>query len=422
MTIHILPIGMDDRKIAILRTAFRMHQSEHYAIVDDMFKDPDLAIADVDGPEGMSVLDPFFTEYPNTRLLITSINTLDLEYPSLLKPLRVETLFPMLRDIFAKDKKPSAREQLSKLAKQASSEDTHASVDKVEPKEAPPKIRAKIESEKQSLTKEAAIAEQPRPKEKISIPDRPNLDLTKLVRFDPSKGLLGRVKLAQRNGEKTMILYKGRPVLLVSPEDDLVILLVPLGTIRKLCELPDTENEANFALKSISIDSPPLQSHSIKLFNLLWQLAIWTANGRLVDVIKVNRPLKLKSWPNFTRLAPIPDAMRITAFLIRSPVNMSMLHKFLPVDTSSLMNFLAATYITDILMVEHAPAPKATHVQKEIKFVTSDIVNETAVESFQSENDDIVEESEITEQILIEEATNKPRSFLQKLLNKISNK
>lgn len=401
MTIHILPIGMDDRKIAILRTAFRMHQSQSYAIVDNLFKDPDLAIADVDGLEGMSILDPFFKEYPETRLLITSINILELEHPSLQKPLRVETLFPMLRDIFAKEKTTTTR--------QLNQERSQASI-------VPPKIQAQIEGEKQNFASKQE-SKKIVDKEIPHIVTRPTLNVSKLTRFDPSKGLLGRLKLAQRNGEKTMVLYKGQPILLVSPEDDLVLLLVPLGTLRKLCELPETENEANFALKAILINRPPPQAHSIKLFNLLWQFAIWTADGRLVNLIKIDRPLKLKSWPNFTRVAPIPDAMRITAFLIRSPVNLGMLYKFLNVEIFSLMNFLAAAYITDLLEVEHA-APPADRIRKDI-FVPE--ANEIK-EELKPEHVLVKEEPEITEQMLIEEATKKPRSFLQKLLNKINTK
>ena len=51
----------------------------------------------------------------------------------------------------------------------------------------------------------------------------------------------------------------------------------------------------------------------------IWKLSIWTSKGRFPANIDPNLPVFLKQWPNFTRLMLIPDAMRITALIVKSP-------------------------------------------------------------------------------------------------------
>lgn len=48
-------------------------------------------------------------------------------------------------------------------------------------------------------------------------------------------------------------------------------------------------------------------------------------------------------------LAYIPDAMRLSAFLTKSPVNLPMLYKMIRVDIADLLNFVAASHVTNLL-------------------------------------------------------------------------
>ena len=79
---------------------------------------------------------------------------------------------------------------------------------------------------------------------------------------------------------------------------------------------------------------------------------MWTAKGRLIQEIDVHQPISLRSWPNITRLAYIPDAMRLSAFLTKSPVNLPMLYKMIRVDIADLLNFVAASHVTNLLKIQ----------------------------------------------------------------------
>ena len=66
--------------------------------------------------------------------------------------------------------------------------------------------------------------------------------------------------------------------------------------------------------------------------------------------------LHLRHWPNLTRLAPVPEAMRIAAFWVRTPVNLRLTVRMLNVAPHHVFDFLAATYAIGILDVPETGA------------------------------------------------------------------
>ena len=53
-----------------------------------------------------------------------------------------------------------------------------------------------------------------------------------------------------------------------------------------------------------------------------------------------------------TRMAYLPESMRISAFLIKTPASLSMLYKLLPLEMDDILNFIAATHAIDYLHFE----------------------------------------------------------------------
>jgi hypothetical protein len=59
-----------------------------------------------------------------------------------------------------------------------------------------------------------------------------------------------------------------------------------------------------------------------KLSTVMWELAIWTARGRVPEGTQVLAPVGLKSWPNLTRLPLTPRMLEIIALWVTSPTNL----------------------------------------------------------------------------------------------------
>jgi hypothetical protein len=92
-----------------------------------------------------------------------------------------------------------------------------------------------------------------------------------------------------------------------------------------------------------------------------------------MDGIQADTPVRLRHWPNLTRLAPTPDAMRIAALWVRFPINLRLTVRMLNVEPARAFDFLAASHSIGVLDVREsgaevvalAPQPPVTAEEKE---------------------------------------------------------
>lgn len=343
-TIYVLSVGMDERKDAILRAAFRMHTREQYALANSAVGvEPTLAVVDIDGPQGSGVWSEFRASNPTLPAIVVSISepVSGIDAPFLSKPIRVETLFPALRDLL------SGKAQASTVNKYRQEAMAAAGV-------AESKQKAEVGSPAQKIEPPIVNEVVPTPSLLTAKPVEANVAVEQassrafLTTFNPNMGLLGKVRAAVKMQENVVILHQDQPVMLVLPKDNMALLLESLDKLRTLC----TMSSGEFKSKLIPADKGLPAAVNIKLMNLMWQLSIWTAQGRLAHPLTPDTRLVLRCWPNFTRVALIPDAMRVAAFLTRTPVNLHILFKVLRIDVKHLANFLAAAYVTGFLQVE----------------------------------------------------------------------
>ena len=300
---QVLTIGMDERKQAVFRTAFRLHQTEHYQLLEDKNQQPDLILIDVDGASGWHLAELCQRQYPNTPLLALTIQPTNNPHglPVLQKPLRVETLFPKLRELI---KQPVPAAVAAALVQQR-------------PALQPPVL----------------------PKAPLAT------GIQQIERFDPNAGLLGQVLTLFRQKQHVVIGDFQQPLFILLSEAGVILLLQPLHKIKEACL------DANGPLPQQIL--PPeqqfLSGPRVKVQALLWQIALWSARGRLILSITPDTPLRLRHWPNLTRLAQIPNAVRISAFLARTPVSLRLTHRMLGIPLSDIIDFIAATYAIDLL-------------------------------------------------------------------------
>ena len=57
--------------------------------------------------------------------------------------------------------------------------------------------------------------------------------------------------------------------------------------------------------------------------------------------------------------------MRLSAFLTKSPVNLPMIYKMIRVDIADLLNFIAASHVTNLLKVQPVHAGVAAGVESQ---------------------------------------------------------
>ena len=332
--VKVMLLGVDARKSAIFSMAFKMHTATQFQLVEEA-QQADVLVVDTDGVEGEALWENAQTNYPNIPRVYSSILEPKFDVAYLPKPVKVETLFPVLRAA------------LSGVV-------TY----KVADAEAQPQNRERLSFKQQAKNYKNTLADEP---EFTSAPRDVTFPADEIQVFDATTGLLGMTRQIATQAENVALIVDNKPVLMYFPGVNRVLLAVSPDKLEELCQQADVQ----ITVKKIG-EHPEWQQHAkAQMDSCLWQFAVWTAKGRLIKEIDVNQPLALRSWPNITRLAYIPDAMRLSAFLTKSPVNLPMIYKMIRVDIADLLNFIAASHVTNLLKVQPVHAGVAAGVESQ---------------------------------------------------------
>ena len=332
--VKVMLLGVDARKSAIFSMAFKMHTATQFQLVEEA-QQADVLVVDTDGVEGETLWENAQTNYPNVPRVYSSILEPKFDVAYLPKPVKVETLFPVLRAA------------LSGVV-------TY----KVADAEAQSQNRERLSFKQQAKNYKNTLADEP---EVSSAPRDVTFPADEIQVFDATTGLLGMTRQIATQTENVALIVDNKPVLMYFPGVNRVLLAVAPDKLEELCQHADV----HITVKKIG-EHPEWQQHAkAQMDSCLWQFAVWTAKGRLIKEIDVNQPLALRSWPNITRLAYIPDAMRLSAFLTKSPVNPPMIYKMIRVDIADLLNFIAASHVTNLLKVQPVHAGVAAGVESQ---------------------------------------------------------
>ena len=320
--VKVMLLGVDARKTAIYSMAFKMHTATQFQLIESA-QQADVLVVDVDGVEGESLWESTQSDFPEIPKVYSSILEPKFDVAYLPKPVKVETLFPVLRAALAGVVTFKVTE-----AEQAQS-------------------RERLSFKQQAKNYKNTLVDEP---EVSTTPRDATFPVEQIQSFDATTGLLGKTRQIATQTENVALIVDNKPILMFFPAIDRVLLAVAPEKLEEICQ----NTEIQISIKEIG-DHPEWQQHAkAQMDSCLWQFAVWTAKGRLIQEIDVHQPISLRSWPNITRLAYIPDAMRLSAFLTKSPVNLPMLYKMIRVDIADLLNFVAASHVTNLLKIQTA--------------------------------------------------------------------
>lgn len=320
--VNVILAGMDERKSAIFRMAFKMHAGVTYTIIDPSSGEkPDVGIVDVDNVDGMKIWNDFKAQYPDIPAMLTSMNEPEFSVPYLSKPITIEALFPTIRavmqggGIFNPDEKKLERQRLEQEKKE--------------------KLKGKkIDNEGEFVVHRFQRKEQ--------------LPTASIEVFDPETGLLGGLRQACRQDRDVALIYQNKPLLIAFPSDQKILLAVAPDVLKKLCR----QDGLAVNLKPINDNPEWREKAKVSFESCLWQFAVWSSCGRLVSEIGPDVMMRMKGWPNLTRLAHIQDSMRLSAFMTQTTANLHILYKILRVELIDLLNYISATYMIGLLVTD----------------------------------------------------------------------
>lgn len=299
-TVRVMLAGMTAQQESVFKMAFKMHNTTRYETVSpsDGSAVPDLVLADTDAEGGFELWKELAERYKDIPVAVCSEKVPDSEVPYLPKPIRFETLFPMLRKLL----------------------------------------------QGENVYGKSFIAPADR-----SAKNNGNVQRTVTIRqFNPNKGLLGALRFAEKNRQDIAILHGNKPVLIVFPSIQRILLTESVQKLEELCK----DENLQVSCKTVPDNPQWREKAKVGIMSCMWQFSIWTAQGRLIYPISPDTPFTLKSWPNLTRLASVPGSIRLSAFLTKASVNLNVLYKVMPLNLNDILNYLAATYTTGFLSVD----------------------------------------------------------------------
>ena len=130
------------------------------------------------------------------------------------------------------------------------------------------------------------------------------------------------------------------------------VIIDPLRS-RYVAFMPDAE--AFYLTPAASFQTAPTRTCSFPDFperdlaELLWTAAHHASAGRLPAGYSKYDVVKLRHWPNLSRLPVTPNTMRLCAFLSRRPSAIHLARKLVGVDESEAYGFYAAALSADAL-------------------------------------------------------------------------
>lgn len=93
----------------------------------------------------------------------------------------------------------------------------------------------------------------------------------------------------------------------------------------------------------------PTGSAADALDPLLWRLAIWTSRGRLIEGTSGDTPVRLRHWPNLTRLLATPHAMQIVPLWLSGQCSIDETARKLMISASDIHVFHTACTALELI-------------------------------------------------------------------------
>ncbi len=363
--IHIAVFGMDNRARDILSMAFQGPGKGFCTLVDELAADA--FIFNMDSVDALKTWQHYHTKYPDKPSIMLSVNNPNIaDAIYVAKPIRVELLIEAITRVRPVKKSPPS-EPVSTEEEIVLSEETPAA------------------APESALASPAPIFTGSQEEEKEFCGNHPDLDLTNPTEraqafYKTSDYIQDQVFAAYRTAFKENVAVQ--IAVKINNRWELVTFLPSLNGVfttlsdfqlRVVCTAPKYCTEIKLHRYSSSEtqvleNGPRTKVSTQRVEPFLWKIALWTSRGRLPQGTSLTDPVKLKQWPNLTRLQPIPNGLRIATILMDQPRPLRLVAKVLKVPQRHVFAFYTAVHAIGLTMDAgnevNAPAEQNTQKHK----------------------------------------------------------
>ncbi len=205
----------------------------------------------------------------------------------------------------------------------------------------------------------------------IFIGTAPDVDLhnkTQLAQaqYDPQHFLIGRVLEAVKLAEtycRPVSISSHHGIITFIPMTREVLIEIEEQQLHSLASQPIEKDEYLLSLQDSVCDMPG-RTHRRPIEAFVWELTLWSSLGRMPVSTNPHQTVRLKHWPNLTRLQIFPHATRITALWSQQKHSLTTTAQVLNIPQRYVFAFYSAAHAIGLAATEvdmdtetDAPAP-----------------------------------------------------------------
>lgn len=175
------------------------------------------------------------------------------------------------------------------------------------------------------------------------------------VCYDPSFFLVGHVRRACRMGiEQACVVRLSNPAFQqidIYPFAQRAVCTASSATLFGAGRLPISEREVSFELLREAPHFPPEGVESERLDSLIWRLGLWASRGRLPAGTALDALVRIRLWPNLTRLQIPPHAVRILGLWSRRPTSLRETTRLLGIPQRYVFGVYSACAAIEVIQL-----------------------------------------------------------------------
>jgi len=340
--LRITVVGMDQRVKHMLQLFFKGPCKSSCIIVDSHLAE--ISMVDMDVPEAKTLYEKQRTQFPEHQYIVLSLNDKNIEGAHYVaKPIKASKLLELLSQLRQVRQEREASNDKAVLKPTKVDESVNLVADsKISPVGKTSAHRPAMRLDESNSTSYMGALH------KIDIN---NEKQRQAACYKPDNFLQAYVERAYQVALSENIIVSlddsWKPII-IFPKRNKVYIDADKKQIQAICRIPlgVFSNGSNLAIsRHDDFDETELDKYSVfPMDAFLWQISLWTAQGRYPDGLELNKAVFLREWPNMTRLMIFPHAMRIAALMHDQPRNLIDIAKLLNIPVQYVFAFYSAAH------------------------------------------------------------------------------
>jgi len=329
-------LGFDSRSTQALNMTLGSKSGHTIEVCDVVSAEgTDVVLIDMDSANASKIWADFRPRWPDIPVIVLSKNRINIENTGYIN-------------------KPFKLNAMIKAIKQAAKNASPAKTSRVLPEPNPVVTQTAVKQNHNLTGVASKLSAQASNSESLSLRKLDALNPDQIY-FNPDAHILGLVIKGAAETSKRATIGKIQCLLnktiLIDATSQRIYSTLTDVEMRQIAIIPLGQGEQGLdtkleIIKSLSTKERDLmldpKTRNYQIDKFIWELAVLTSKGRIPEGIPVDKPTYLMQWPNFTRLAHIPHAMRVAAYWVKQTSSLVDLANNLQVPLKDILGFYAA--------------------------------------------------------------------------------